>query len=101
MSNVEFTVKELLQMLEKTIADQLSNVSRRLDSIDQKLDKKASVESLVALESRVNDHSNRIGKLELAQASTVALSKFQRWLIGTVGVGLFSGLATLVWLAHG
>lgn len=33
------------------------------------------------------------------RAGARALSTFQRWLLGTVGVGVLGALATLVWLA--
>lgn len=97
MSNgegVTYTVKELLTMLEKTLTEQMQGIARSVNEIKDKLDDKASNTRVLALEERV-------GRLELTAAGSAAVTTFQRWLFGTVAVGILGAIATLVWLASG
>lgn len=100
-----YTVKERVEQLAHTIAEQFGSIIRQLDSIEEKLDKKASVGSVEALERRINDIDQRLERrmvsVELAAAGVAAVSTFQRWLVGVVGVGCIGAIATLVWLATG
>lgn len=98
---VTYTVKELIGMLEKTLTDQMDGIVRRLDKIDTKLDEKATNTRVLAVEERLGALEGRISNLELTSAGANAVSSFQRWIVGTVGVGVFGAIATLVWLASG
>jgi hypothetical protein len=99
---VTYTVKELIGMLEKTLTNQMDKIASRLDSIDKKLDDKASNMRAEALEVRLAVAEERVSRLELASAGTAAVTRFQRWIIGSVGVGMMGSIVTLVWLAvHG
>ena len=104
MSNgegVTYTVKELIGMLEEKLVEQLGTIGRRLDNIDRKLDDKASNVRAEALEHRLSSIEERVGRIELVSAGAEAVSRFQRWALGTVGVGCLGAIATLVWLASG
>ena len=92
--SVNYTVKELLAMLEKTLTEQIGHIGVRIEEVSRKLDLKAS-------EVRVESLENRVGELERRIAGNVAVSVYQRWIFGTVGVGAIGAIATLVWLASG
>lgn len=92
--SVNYTVKELLAMLEKTLSEQINKIAIGVEEVKQRLDLKASTASLDALERRVSDLEKRL-------AGATAVSVYQRWVFGTVGVGVLGAIATLVWLAAG
>lgn len=92
--SVNYTVKELLSMLEKTLTEQISHIGVRIEEVNKKLDLKAS-------EVRVEKLEGRVALLENKLAGSVAVSVYQRWIFGTVGVGVLGAIATLVWLASG
>ena len=94
MSDVTYTVKELLQMLEQTLTEQMAAIARDVAEIKQALSDRATNTRVLALEERV-------ARIELEHAGATAVTRFQRWLLGTVGVGILSAIATLVWLASG
>lgn len=60
---VSYTVKELLQEINNSVT-----------RIDTKLDSKASVESVEAVEKRVADNSDRLSDLELAKAKVYGMA---------------------------
>ena len=95
---VTYTVKELIGMLEKTISDQMNTIITRLDVIDHKLDEKATNTRAEALEKRLAATDERVARLELRSAGLEAVSKFQRWLIGTACAGV---ITTLIYIAAG
>jgi hypothetical protein len=82
-SSVTFTVKELLARVDGKIDSLLIAVAQKADKHD--------LERLV----------ERVVKLEAEDRARSELSTFQRWLIGTVVVGLIGAVATLTWLAAG
>lgn len=91
---VNYTVKELLAMLEKTLSEQISRIGVSVEEVKRMLDLKASTASLDSLERRVSELEKRL-------AGSAAVSTYQRWIFGTVGVGVIGAIATLVWLASG
>ena len=99
--NVTYTVKELLAKLETALTQGFETIDKRLNALDHKLDDKAPNSVVRAVEDRVRAVEDRIGKIELAQGATAAVTVFQRWLVGTVAVGMLGAVATLVWLASG
>lgn len=88
-------------MLQSTLTSQLEAIDRRLDGIDRKIDGKATNERVIRLEQDLALAVRRIGDLELSRAGVAAVTTFQRWVIGTVGIGCLGSIATLVWLASG
>lgn len=99
--SVTYTVKELIGMLEKTLTDQMSAIMIRIEELDRKMEHKVSEIRVENLERRVSDNEKRLAVMEITQAGTQAVSGFQRWIIGTVGVGVFGAIVTLIWLAIG
>lgn len=91
---MNYTVKELLSMLEKTLTEQISHIGVRIEEVSRKLDLKAS-------EVRVERLESRVAALENKLAGNTAVSVYQRWIFGTVGIGVLGSIATLVWLASG
>jgi hypothetical protein len=98
---VRYTVKELLKMLEETLTAQMSTIVDEIKTLSSKIDSKASELRVEAAEKRVSAIEERLGKLETIAAGAAAVSAFQRWALGTVGVGVLGAIATLVWLASG
>lgn len=97
-SDEAYTVKERIQMLADTIAEQFGSILRQLDTIERKLDEKASNSRVTEVERKVDDALGRILNLELGAAGAIAVSKFQRWLIG-MGVVLVSAvIGSLIYL---
>lgn len=92
--SVNYTVKELLAMLEKTLSQQIEQIGVRIEEVNRKLDLRASTASVEALERRVSDVERKL-------AGSAAVSLYQRWIFGTVGIGVLGAIATLVWLASG
>ena len=92
--SVNYTVKELLSMLEKTLSEQISRIGVNVEEVKRMLELKASVTAVEHLERRV-------GELERRLAGSAAVTTYQRWIFGTVGVGAIGAIATLVWLASG
>lgn len=81
-------------MLEKTLSEQISRIGVSVEEVKRMLDLKASTASLDSLERRVSELEKRL-------AGSAAVSTYQRWIFGTVGVGVIGAIATLVWLASG
>jgi hypothetical protein len=116
---VTFTVKELLSMLENTISEQMDKINIKLDVIVGQLNEKADRAKLYELDARVStldaatlkrggpvdddlhDLGKRVYNVELKLAGTAALSAFQRWLIGSVGVAVFGAAITMLLYAVG
>ena len=92
--SVNYTVKELLAMLEKTLSEQISKIGVSVEEVKRMLDLKASTATVDAIERRVSDLEKRL-------AGSAAVSVYQRWIFGTVGIGALGAIATLVWLASG
>jgi hypothetical protein len=88
-------------MLENTLTEQMRTIGTKIDAISLKLEDKASNLRVEAVEKRAAAIEERISKLELVTAGAEAVSRFQRWALGTVGVGCLGAIATLVWLAQG
>lgn len=99
--SINFTVKELLTMLEKTLTEQIGNIAIRIEEVNRKLDLKASEVRVEAIEARVADNEKRIAQLEIFSASSRALVSANKWLVGAVAIPLIGVIATLVWLAAG
>lgn len=99
--SINFTVKELLAMLEKTLTEQISHIAVRIEEVNRKLDLKASEARVEAVEQRVSESEKRIAQLEIYSASSRALVSANKWLVGAVAVPLIGVIATLVWLAAG
>ena len=116
---VNYSVKELLAMLERTLTSQLESIQQKLDHIEERLAEKADRAKVHAVEARiaalelvalrhggpidleVQRQANAIRALELSEAGREALSNWQRWFFGFVCVGLISALATIAWLLTG
>lgn len=98
---VTYTVKELIGMLERSLTAEMGRIVTRLDSIDKKLDEKATNVRVEALESRATATEERVGKLEIASAGTAAVSKFQRWAVGAAAVWASIAIGLLAWISSG
>ncbi|HET6914474.1 MAG TPA: hypothetical protein VFH56_00140 [Acidimicrobiales bacterium] len=86
---VTYTVKELLGKLEEALTQGFQSIDKRLNTIDGKLDDKASNLRVAALEERVS-------RLELKAAGTAALSTFQRWAVGSIGAAVIGALVYIL-----
>lgn len=98
---VEYDIKELLDKLSSAIEKQMTEVKASLDAIAMKLDDKASNVRVEAIEKRLVAVEERLSHLELSTAGSAAVSVYQRWIFGTIGVGVLGAISTLVWLAAG
>lgn len=100
MTGESYTIKERIEDLAKTIADQLSGIVAQLTEIDRKLDDKASNARVRDLETRFDAFrekvDGRFGALEATKAGGVAIGKVGMWLIGTVGVAIFLAVMALI-----
>lgn len=101
MSADGWTVKERIEELARTIAQQLGGIIGQLDAIERKLDEKASGVALNELAKDVRGNSARIQTLELAQAGSIAVSRWAKWLVAAVAIPSIGVIATFVWLASG
>lgn len=104
MSTEGYTVKERLEDLARTIAEQLTGIVKQLDKIEAKLDDKASNQRVDELERRVLDFERqileRITKLEMRAAGVAAISGYQRWLIGGLGAAIIGSLIYVLLGSH-
>lgn len=104
MSTEGYTVKERLEDLAKTIAEQLTGISRQLDAIDSKLEDKASNHRVDELEKRVVDLEqrlvDRLTKVELKVVGAAAVSGYQRWLVGGLGAAIVGSLIYVLLGSH-
>lgn len=102
---VTFSFKDLFDKLDKQLTDGFDKLDKRMDTIDRRLELKADNTRVAELEKRMGDHEVRVDKrftpLEASMVGAAAVTNFQRWVVGTVGVGVVSAIATLVWLASG
>lgn len=109
---VTYSFKDLFDKFDHSLSEGFKRLDGRLDEINRKIDGKADNSRVAALESthakfevkieeRFGKIDDRFKPLELAQGASAAVTMFQRWLIGTVAVGILGSIATLVWLASG
>ena len=102
-SNVTYTVKELIAMLEHTLSDQMASIMTKLNELNHKLDEKASEIRVHELEKTINDANTRLIRLELSSAGREAVSKLTKWLIFPIGltvIGLIIELIRLLTVHH-
>jgi Skp family chaperone for outer membrane proteins len=104
MSNEGYTVKERLEDLAKTIAEQLTGIVKQLDKIDAKLDDKASNQRVDELERRFLEFERqlleRLLRLERQAAGVAAISGYQRWLVGGLGCTIVGALLYVLLGSH-
>jgi hypothetical protein len=104
-AGVTFSFKDLFDKLDDRLRDGFKDLGVRMDRFELKLDQKADNTRVAQLEKRMAEHELRVDErlkpIELASAGVSAVTNFQRWVIGTVGVGVLGSIATLVWLASG
>lgn len=97
---VEYTVKQLLGMLEERIVGEMQDIKVELREIKSRLDDKASIRALRELEERFERQKEavdlRFRTLEQTRAGGLAIGKVGMWLIGSVGVGVFVACVTLI-----
>lgn len=113
---VTYSFKDLFEKLEDALTKGFDKIDKRVDQLNLRLDAKADNSTVASLAAKVAQNEirteerftkfseaidNRFKPLELMSAGTTAVSTFQRWALGTVGVGVLSAIATLVWLAAG
>lgn len=95
-----YTIKERIEDLAQTIAQQLGSIVVQLDKIERKLDDKSSNERVNAVERRLGEFEERLGRVELAAAGVAAVSTFQRWIVGGVGAAVIGSLIYVLLGAH-
>jgi Skp family chaperone for outer membrane proteins len=104
MSSEGYTVKERLEDLARTIAEQLTGIVKQLDRIDAKLDDKASNQRVDDFERRFLDLERdvlaRLLKLERQAAGVAAISGYQRWLVGGLGCTIVGALLYVLLGSH-
>lgn len=98
---VTYTVKELIGMLEKTLTNQIGKIDEHLAKIDGKLDGKAGIDLVRAIEGRMGESEKRLTDLEKRQYGQAELSKFQRLLLVGVAIPSLGSFITLVLFAIG
>ena len=76
--SVNYTVKELLAMLEKTLTEQMRQISVGVDELGRKLDLKASEARVDALERRLKAAEDTIVDWRVERAGPQAVSRFQK-----------------------
>ena len=99
--SVNYTVKELLAMLEKTLTEQINHIGVRIEEVNRKLDLRASSASVEALERRVGTIEGDLVNLKIASAGPRAVSVYQRALIYGVWLLVCSALSGLLVLLIG
>lgn len=95
---VTYTVKELIQMLENTLTDQMSTIATKIEDLSRKIDTKASEVRVQAIEARQNAAEDRLKVLELAQAGTVAVAGYKKVLVGIIVTLTTAGVSELIYL---
>jgi len=96
--SVNYTVKELLGMLEKTLTEQIDRIGDRIEEVNRKLDLRASAASVAALEGRVSNIEVEIVNMRLAAAGPQAVSQYQRAILAGVWVLVCSAMGSLIYL---
>ena len=99
--SVNYTVKELLAMLEKTLTEQIDKIGVRIEEVNRKLDLRASSASVEALERRVSSVEQAIIDIRVSATGTAAFSKGQLVVYGIVAAGIFALIASLIFIAAG
>lgn len=99
--SVNYTVKELLGMLEKTLTEQINHIGVRIEEVNRKLDLRASSASVEALERRVSTLEGDLVNIKIAAAGPSAVSGYQRMLIYGVWLLVCSALSGLIVLLIG
>lgn len=97
--------EKLFGDLSTSLKEGFDKLDRRMDKFEQQLALKADNTRVAELAKQMNDHELRVDQrfkpLESASIGSAAVTTFQRWMFGTVGVGVLGAIATLVWLASG
>ena len=96
--SVNYTVKELLGMLEKTLTEQINQIGVRIEEVNRKLDLRASTSSVEALERRMTGAEQSIIDIRLASAGPAAVSKYQRGILAGVWLLVCSAISALLYL---
>ena len=99
--SVNYTVKELLGMLEKTLTEQIDKIGVRIEEVNRKLDLRASAASVEALERRVANVEGELVNVKIAAAGPQAVSTYQRMIVYGVWLLVCSALSGLVVLLLG
>lgn len=104
MSAEGYTVKERLEQLATTIAEQLTGIANQLNKIEDKLDDKASNLRVDELEKKLADIErqvfDRLTRLELKAAGVAAITGYQRWLVGGLGAAIVGSLIYVLLGSH-
>ena len=95
---VTYTVKELISMLERTLTDQMNGIAQDIKGLSLKIDSKASDIRVDALEHRMAAGEERISKLELAEAGSLAVAGYKKVLVGIVVTITAAGISELIYL---
>ena len=96
--SVNYTVKELLAMLEKTLTDQINQIGVRIEEVNRKLDLRASSASVEALERRVSSVEQAVIDIRVSSAPAAAMSKWQMGMFALVISGVFGLIAALFYV---
>lgn len=96
--SVNYTVKELLGMLEKTLTEQINHIGVRIEEVNRKLDLRASAASVEALERRVASLEGDVVNFKIAAAGPAAVSKYQRAILAGVWLLVCSAISALIYL---
>ena len=99
--SVNYTVKELLGMLEKTLTEQINHIGVRIEEVNRKLDLRASAASVEALERRVATVEGDLVNIKIAAAGPQAVSTYQRMIVYGVWLLVCSAFGGLVVLLLG
>ena len=99
--SVNYTVKELLAMLEKTLTEQINKIGVSVEEVNRKLDLRASTASVEALEGRVGKLEQAIIDIRVSTGASAAFSRGQLVVYAVVAAGIFALIGTLIYLASG
>ena len=99
--SVNYTVKELLAMLEKTLTEQIDKIGVRIEEVNRKLDLRASSASVEALEGRVGKLEQAFIDMRISSVGSAAFSKGQLVVYAVVIAGIFGLIGSLFYIAAG
>jgi len=102
---VSYPVKDLLDNLGKEISRGFDDLKHQMEKLDMKIEQKASIERVVAVEKSVADlelrHDIRIKALELMSSGESAVSTLKdKWTFAAIGF-VATIIGAIIYLASG
>lgn len=87
-------------LIARMLSDGFNRIDHRLDELNRRLDGKADIGAVAALETNLSSYKIEVDKrfkpLERTQTEGITIGRLGMWLIGTVGVAVFLASVTLL-----